>query len=53
MPIKNNYMHHSRISERKFRELVHLFAADLDAVKMAEISGVGLPTVIGNQNFTP
>jgi hypothetical protein len=43
--MKNKYMHHSHLSERKFRELLRLFAAYLNAVQMAEISGVSRQTV--------
>jgi DNA-binding CsgD family transcriptional regulator len=43
--MKNKYMHHSHLSERKFRELLRLFAADPNAVQMAEISGVSRQTV--------
>jgi transposase len=43
--MKNKYMRRSHLSERKFRELVRLFAADLSAARIAEASGVSRPTV--------
>jgi hypothetical protein len=43
--MKNKYMRRSHLSERKFRELLRLFAADLNVVQMAEISGVSRQTV--------
>ena len=38
MTQKNKYAYRSRISEAKFRELVRLFAAALDASQIAEIA---------------
>ena len=35
--MKNKYMIHSRISEKKFREILKYFALDLEAKKIAEI----------------
>ena len=45
MTIKNKYANRSKISEAKFRELIRLFVADLDASQIAEISGVNRNTV--------
>jgi transposase-like protein len=45
MTRKNKYAHRSRISEAKFRELVRLFAADLDAGQIAEIARLNRNTV--------
>jgi transposase len=42
--MKNKYMHHSHLSERKFGEPLRLFTADLNAVRMAEVSGVSRQT---------
>ena len=35
--MKNKYMIHSRISEKKFREILKYFCLDLEAKKIAEI----------------
>ncbi|TQR60742.1 hypothetical protein DMC01_04345 [Campylobacter troglodytis] len=35
--MKNKYMIHSRISEKKFREILKYFTLDLEAKKIAEI----------------
>jgi transposase len=43
--MKNKYGYYSHISERKFRELHRLFATDLNAAQMAEISGKSRQTV--------
>jgi transposase len=45
MTRKNKYAHRSKISEAKFRELVRLFAADLDAGQIAEIARLNRNTV--------
>jgi hypothetical protein len=36
----NKYIIRSRISEAKFREIIRFFCLDLEAKKIAEISGV-------------
>jgi len=38
--MKNRYTFRSRISEKKFRQLVRLFSMDLEATKIAQLSGV-------------
>ena len=43
--MKNKYAKRSKISEAKFREIVRLFAADLDAGQIAEIALVNRNTV--------
>jgi len=45
MKPKNKYANRSRISEAKFRQLIKLFAADLDAGQIAEIAGLNRNTV--------
>lgn len=40
MPIKNKYAIRSKISEAKIRQIVRLFAFDLDALQIAQIAGV-------------
>ena len=43
--MKNRYVERSRISEKKFREFLKLFAMDLEATKIAELSGLNRNTV--------
>lgn len=43
--MSNKYVRRSKISEAKFRELVRLFALDLTATQMAELSGLNRNTV--------
>lgn len=43
--MSNKYVNRSKISEAKFRELVRLFALDLTATQMAELSGLNRNTV--------
>ena len=42
---KNRYIKSSKLSERKFREIVKLFAADLTAVQIARIANLNRNTV--------
>ena len=43
--MKNKYAARSRISKAKIRQIVKLFAVDLDALQIAEIAGVSRNTV--------
>ena len=43
--MKNKYANRSKISEAKFRQIVKLFATDLDAGQIAEIASVNRNTV--------
>ena len=43
--MKNKYCHRSRISERKIREIVRCFAADLTALQTAELTGLNRNTI--------
>ena len=43
--MKNKYAKRSRISEAKVRQIVKLFAVDLNALQIAEIAGVNRNTV--------
>ncbi len=43
--MKNKYVHRSRISEAKSREIVRYFAADLTALQTAQLSGLNRNTV--------
>ena len=45
MTITNRYIKRSRISEAKFREFVKYFALDLDASKLALLTGLNRNTV--------
>ena len=45
MTLKNKYANRSKISEAKFRQIVKLFAADLDAGQIAEIASINRNTV--------
>ena len=44
MTMKNKYANRSRISEAKVRQIVKLFAVDLNALQIAEIAGVNRNT---------
>ena len=46
---KTRYFRHSHISDAKFRAIMHYFAHDLSASKIAELSGVSRATI--NQLF--
>ena len=41
----NKYAFHSKISEKKIRELIRLFALDLNALQIAELTGLNRNTV--------
>ena len=41
MTRKNRYFIRSRSSEAKFRRIIRLFALDLEATRIAELSGIG------------
>jgi transposase-like protein len=45
MTVKNKYVNRSKISEKKFRELLRLFALDLDASQIAHITGLNRNTI--------
>ena len=45
MTMRNKYVKRSRISEKKFRQLVKLFSLDLDAVQISELSHLNRNTV--------
>jgi hypothetical protein len=45
MARKNRYVHHAHISSGQFRELVRLFALDLEATKVAILTGLNRNTV--------
>ena len=43
--MKNRYAHRSRVSEKKIREIVRYFAADLTATQATQLSGLNRNTV--------
>ena len=45
MTTRNKYVKRSRISEKKFRQLVKLFSLDLDAIQISELSHLNRNTV--------
>jgi len=45
MAMKNRYANRARISERQFRQIVRLFALDLDATQIAALSGLNRNTI--------
>ena len=45
MAMKNRYAIRARISERQFRQIVRLFALDLDATQIAALSGLNRNTI--------
>ena len=45
MGIKNKYVLGAHLSERKFRELLRLFAADVPALATADLTGLNRNTV--------
>ena len=45
MTIKNKYANRSKISEKKFRQIVRLFCLDLDALQIASVTGLNRNTI--------
>ena len=45
LSMKNKYIYHSRISEKKFREILWYFSADIEAVKIAEFTNISEKTI--------
>jgi len=43
--MRNKYVQRSRISEKKFRQLIQLFPLDLDAVQISQLSHLNRNTV--------
>ncbi len=41
---KNKYVNRSRISEKKFREIIKYFSLDLNAVQIKELTGLSRQT---------
>ena len=40
LPMKNKYIIRSRISQKKFREILKYFAEDIEATKIANFTGI-------------
>ena len=40
LPMKNKYIIRSRISEKKFKEILKYFAEDIEATKIANLTGI-------------
>ena len=45
LSMKNKYIYHSRISEKKFREILWYFSADIEAIKIAEFTDISEKTI--------
>ena len=43
--MRNKYVYRSKISEKKFRHIIRLFSLDLDAIQIAEITGLNRNTI--------
>ena len=43
--MKNKYIYRSRISEKKFRQILRLFCVDLEASKVSFLTGVSRVTI--------
>ena len=43
--MKNKYVYHSKLSEKKFREIIRLFAEDLTATQIANLTGLNRNTI--------
>ncbi|MHC5144671.1 MAG: IS1595 family transposase, partial [Planctomycetota bacterium] len=41
----NKYQKRSRISEAKFRQIIKLFSLDIEATKIAELTGLSRKTI--------
>ena len=43
--MKNKYTIHSRISEKKFREILWYFSSDIEAVKIVKFTNISEKTI--------
>jgi len=43
--MSNKYIYHSKISEKKFREIIQYFSHDIEATKIASLTGISRPTI--------
>ncbi len=47
----NKYKKRSRISEAKIRQIIKLFALDIEATKIAELTGISRKTMLSFLNL--
>ena len=45
LSMKNKYIYRSRISEKKFREILKYFTQDIEATKIAEFTNISEKTI--------
>ena len=45
LPIKNKYIIRSRISEKKFREIIKYFTEDIEATKIANLARISRTSI--------
>ena len=45
LSMKNKYIYHSRISEKKFREILKYFAEDIEASKISNLTRISEATL--------
>ena len=45
MPMKNKYIIHSHISEKKFRDIIYLFSEDLSATQISHLTKISRPSI--------
>ena len=45
MKVRNRYIKYSKISEKKFKEIVRLFALDLSATHIAKVVGISRQSI--------
>lgn len=43
--MNNRYIYHSKISEKKFQEILRYFSHDIEASKIAVLTGISRPTI--------
>ena len=43
--MRNKYIFHSKISEKKFRALIRYYSLDIEATKIAQLIGISRPTI--------
>ena len=43
--MRNEYIYWSRISEKKFREILHLFCLDIEGNKVSELTNISRQTI--------
>ena len=43
--MRNKYIYHSKISEKKFRAIIRYYSLDIEATKIAQLIGISRPTI--------